>query len=50
MSDLDRLLAMGVRYDCALDIIQFFRARNDLDGLEQYIAFIKSRKMEVSDR
>lgn len=50
MTDIDRLLAIGVRYDCALDIVHFFRTRNDLAGLEEYIENIKSRKVEVSDR
>lgn len=50
MSDIDRLLALGVRYDCALDIVHYFRVRGDLAGLDEYIEHIKSRKMEVSDR
>lgn len=50
MSDLDRLLALGISRDCAMDIVHYFRVRNDLAGLDEYIKGIQNRKMEVSDR
>ena len=50
MTDIDLLLAIGVRYECALDIVHYFRVRGDLSGLDEYIENIRSRKMEVSDR
>lgn len=44
-----RLIAAGIRPDCAADTISEFKRRNDTDGLERYINDMECR-MEVSDR
>lgn len=44
-----RLLAAGIRQDCALEIIKEYQRRNDPDGLERYINDIECRT-EASDR
>lgn len=44
-----RLLAAGIRADCAAQTIREFENRNDEEGLERYINEVECRT-EASDR
>ena len=44
-----RLLAAGIRQDCALEIVREYQCRNDPEGLEKYINEVECRT-EASDR
>ena len=44
-----RLLAAGIRQDCALEIVREYQSRNDPEGLEKYINEVECRT-EASDR
>ena len=44
-----RLIAVGVRADCAADIVAEYKRRCDPAGLEQYINDLECR-VEASDR
>lgn len=44
-----RLLAAGIRQDCALEIVREYQRRNDPEGLEKYINEVECRT-EASDR
>ena len=44
-----RLVAAGIRPDCAAETIKEYQRRNDLEGLENYINDIECRT-EASDR
>lgn len=43
------LIELGIRPDCAADTVDFYKNRDDMNGLEQYINHLKCR-VEVSDR
>ena len=44
-----RLLAAGIRQDCALEIVREYQSRNDPEGLEKYINEVECRT-EASSR
>ena len=44
-----RLLAAGIRADCAEQTVREFESRSDAEGLERYITEIECRT-EASDR
>jgi hypothetical protein len=44
-----RLIAAGIRPDCAAETVEEYQRRNDPDGLERYINDIECRT-EASDR
>ena len=44
-----RLLAAGIRPDCAAETVREYQRRNDQDGLEKYITEIECRT-EASER
>ena len=47
--DVYRLIAAGIRPDCAHDTVRWYRQRNDEEGLERYIQS-KENSREVSCR
>ena len=49
MSEIYRLIAAGIRPDCAEDTVAWYMARGDASGLETYINTLECRR-EVSDR
>ena len=50
MTAWDQLLSLGIRPDCALDIVHWYTVRGDEDGLQDYIENIRKRRTEASNR
>ena len=49
MSEIYRLIAAGIRPDCAEDTVAWYMGRGDASGLQKYIEQLETR-LEVSDR
>lgn len=43
MTPVQRLIAAGIRPDCAAETVMWYQAQGDDEGLEKYIAEIESR-------
>lgn len=44
MTPVERLIAAGIRPDCARETIMWFRAQGDDYGLEKYLNEVEARK------
>ena len=44
MTPVERLIAAGIRPDCARETIMWFRAQGDDYGLQKYLDEIEARK------
>ena len=43
LTPVQRLIAAGIRPDCAAETVMWYQAQGDDEGLEKYIAEIESR-------
>lgn len=51
MTYSERLIAAGIRPDCAVETVVWFRTQGDEAGLERYVTGVEARSnMEVSCR
>lgn len=50
MDAVTRLIRAGIRPDCAVETVAWYRSQGDDSGLERYIYAAETRKAEVSDK
>ena len=50
MGAVDRLIAAGIRPDCAQETVMWYRAQGDDYGLEKYLNEVESRQDRKSTR
>lgn len=49
MDEYLRLIAAGIRPDCAADTVTWYKSKGDISGLQEYIEKLETQ-MEVSER
>ena len=50
MDAVTRLIQAGIRPDCAVETVAWYRSQGDDIGLDRYIHAAETRKAEVSDK
>ena len=51
MTHTERLIAAGIRPDCAVETVAWYLTQGDACGLERYVAGVETRRnLEVSQR
>lgn len=50
MDAVTRLIQAGIRPDCAVETVAWYRSQGDDNGLERYVYAAETRKAEVSEK